>query len=350
MYEAIFITMFISFILTYFAVPPAIDKLQEGGFVVLDMYKRNTPKVPTKGGMVVLFTAFLTLVSVGVWLRLLSRLGSGLDVPSDLSTTDNAILLVVAMYALYGMMDDLINIGRPAKVALPILFAYPLLIVVTPSSYTIPGFGVVDFSSGVELPGYGIFTLAAFTKIFVMPLYIMVVANLMNMHSGFNGLQSGLSTIILVFLIIKSVKEGMTDNTLVVSAFAGSMIAFYWYNKYPSQVFEGNIGALAIGAAIGSTIIVQGFIFSGFIMLLPHTVNFLMYVRWRILNRLRPEDKSCVLCKFGCVGADGKLEVPNPHTLKWVLPHYFSMTEKQATYAMFGLTTLFCVIGLFVPS
>ncbi len=28
-------------------------------------------------------------------------------------------------------------------------------------------------------------------------------------------------------------------------------------------------------------IVMKGFIFSGFIMLLPHTINFLMYVYWR---------------------------------------------------------------------
>jgi len=350
MYEAILIAMFISFILTFFAVPSAIDKLRDGSFVVHDIYKPNTPDVPTKGGVVVLFTVFLTLVSVGVWFRILNRVGTDLDIPKDLTETDTAILLVVAMFALYGMTDDLINIGRPAKVVLPIVFAYPLLIVVTPSHYVIPGFGEVDFSAGVELPLYGTFTLSAFTRIVIMPLYIMVVANLMNMHSGFNGLQSGLSIVVLVFLIVKSIKEDAENNVLVIGALTGAMLAFYWYNRYPSQIFEGNTGALAVGAAIGCTIIVQGFIISGFIMLIPHTLNFLMYLRWRIMHRLRPEDEKWVLCKFGGIRDDGTLKVPNPHTLKWVLPYYFKLNEKQATYAMFGLTIVFCVIGVFVPS
>jgi len=350
MYEAIFIAMFIAFILTFFALPPAIDKLREGGFVVPDVYKEGTPDIPTKGGVVILFTAFLTVVSVGVWLRILARAGTDLDIPGDLTQTDTAILLVLAMYALYGMTDDLINIGRPAKVVLPIIFAYPLLIVVTPSHYVVPGFGEVDFSSGVALPLYGTFTLAVFVRILIMPVYIMVVANLMNMHSGFNGLQSGLSFIVLLFLIMKSMMEGVENRVLITGALTGAMLAFYWYNRYPSQVFEGNIGSLAMGAAIGCTIIVQGFVFSGFVMLFPHTINFLMYLRWRIMLKLRPEDEKWAICKFGRIREDGTIEVPNPHTLKWVLPYYYRVTEKQATYAMFALTTLFCVIGLFVPS
>jgi len=350
MYEHIFVAMLLSFILTFFAIPPAIDKLKERGFVVPDMYKPNKPNIPTKGGVVLLFTSFLTLVSVGIWLRLLRRFGGDLDIPKDLTTTDTAILLVVSMYALYGMTDDLINVGRTAKIVLPIVFAYPLLIVVTPSHYVLPGVGEVDFSAGVELPYYGKFTLSALTRAVIMPVYIMVVANLMNMHSGFNGLQAGLSTIILIFLIIKSIIEGITQEILVISSITGAMMAFYWFNRYPSQIFEGNIGALAVGAAIGSTIIVQGFVVSGFVMLIPHTVNFLLYVYWRLMHWLRPNDKKWSISKFGKVREDGTLEVPNPYTLKWVLPYYFKVSEKQATYAMFALTTVFCVIGLFVPS
>jgi UDP-N-acetylglucosamine--dolichyl-phosphate N-acetylglucosaminephosphotransferase len=50
------------------------------------------------------------------------------------------------------------------------------------------------------------------------------------------------------------------------------------------------------------------------------------------------------------VREDGTLEVPNPFTLKWVLPYYFGMTERQTVLAMYALTLPFCVLGLFIPS
>jgi hypothetical protein len=53
---------------------------------------------------------------------------------------------------------------------------------------------------------------------------------------------------------------------------------------------------------------------------------------------------------FGRVRDDGALDVPNPLTLKWVLPYYFGMTERQAVLAMYALTLPFCVLGLFIPS
>jgi UDP-N-acetylglucosamine--dolichyl-phosphate N-acetylglucosaminephosphotransferase len=88
-------------------------------------------------------------------------------------------------------------------------------------------------------------------------------------------------------------------------------------------------------------IVMQGFIVSGFIMLIPHTINFLMYVYWRV--------KKYPQVKFGKTRDDGTLEVPNNLTLKWVLPYYFRVTEKQSTYAMFAVTAVFCVIGILIP-
>jgi UDP-N-acetylglucosamine--dolichyl-phosphate N-acetylglucosaminephosphotransferase len=101
------------------------------------------------------------------------------------------------------------------------------------------------------------------------------------------------------------------------------------------------VGSLTVGASLGVMIVMQGFIVSGFIMLIPHTINFLMYVYWRV--------KKYPQFKFGKTRDDGTLEVPNNLTLKWVLPYYFRVTEKQSTYAMFAVTAIFCVIGILIP-
>ena len=78
-------------------------------------------------------------------------------------------------------------------------------------------------------------------------------------------------------------------------------------------------------------------------MLIPHIANFLLYVYWRLNNKRYPTQK------FGSTGDDGNLIVPNPLTLKWVLPYYVKMTERAATNAMFAVTAVFCMIGFFIP-
>ena len=154
-----------------------------------------------------------------------------------------------------------------------------------------------------------------------------------NRHSGFNGLASGLSGIVLAFLLVKFILTGY-DGVFVLSCLIGATVGFLWYNGYPARVFMANIGSLSLGAAIGAAIVVSGFLVSGFIMLIPHTINFLMYVYWRLMHKLHPEDWRWSIEKFGKVRGDGTLEVPNPLTLKWVLPYYFRIFDKNVLTQM----------------
>ena len=84
-------------------------------------------------------------------------------------------------------------------------------------------------------------------------------------------------------------------------------------------------------------------------MLIPHIINFLLYLYWRIQHRRFPDDERFRIVKWGRIREDGTLEVPNRLTLKWVLPYHFRMTEKQVVYSMYLLTIIFCTLGLFVP-
>jgi UDP-N-acetylglucosamine--dolichyl-phosphate N-acetylglucosaminephosphotransferase len=163
------------------------------------------------------------------------------------------------------------------------------------------------------------------------------------MHSGFNGLAPGLALIVLATLVLKTFFFGDIFNALFLVCLTGAVLAYFWFEKYPSRIFWGNVGALSVGAAIGCLIVTQGFIVSGFVMLIPHTVNFLLYVYWRARSATYP------MAKFGRERDDGTVEVPNPLTLKWVLPYYFRMSEQRATYAMFSLTVVFCAVGFYMP-
>ena len=179
----------------------------------------------------------------------------------------------------------------------------------------------------------------------------MVVVNLVNMYSGYNGLQTGLSLIVLITLIIKSFIDEKFDSLITVSAFLGSMSAFYLFNKYPSKIFEGNIGALTFGAVIGSFIAVQQYWWFGFFILIPHTINFLLWLIYLLKIRKDPAkylNERGTHHKFGKIKDDGIIEVPNRLTLKWIPNFYFSLTEKQSTMISYSFTLFFCTIGLFL--
>jgi UDP-N-acetylglucosamine--dolichyl-phosphate N-acetylglucosaminephosphotransferase len=307
----------VPFICTIVVMPYLIQKLKENNIVAKDMYKANRPEIAVNGGLIILLISLLSLSVISLFYC------------SYILPANYVIIMVVTLFALFGILDDMVNIGRPAKLILLYYCSYSLISCATVTLVYVPFIGTVDL---------GIFYLQL-----ILPLYVPVVANLVNMHSGFNGLAPGLSLMVLITLIIKTMANAGVMDILFIVCLTGSLAAYWLFEKYPARIFWGNIGALSVGAAIGATIVIEGFIFSGFVMLIPHVINFLLYVYWR----LRPEKYP--VAKFGKIREDGTLEVPNPLTLKWVLPYYFPMTERQGVNVMYALTGIFCIIGFMIP-
>ena len=314
--EMVLIFLAVPLVFILVSTPRIIGKLRENALTVRDMYKRDLPSIPTNGGLIILL---VSLFSISILSLFYGRF---------ITPLNYTIIVVVVLFAFFGLLDDMVDIGRPAKLILLFFCSYPLLPFITTSSIFFPFIGSVDFAVFYPL---------------MITVYVLVVANLVNMHSGMNGLAPGLSLIVLAALILKALFFGTITNALFIVCLTGSLLGYFWFEKYPSRIFWGNIGALSIGAAMGAVIVTQGFIISGVIMLIPHIANFLLYVYWRLNNKRYPTQK------FGSTGDDGNLIVPNPLTLKWVLPYYVKMTERAATNAMFAVTAVFCMIGFFIP-
>lgn len=310
---AVFLLPFLIILLT---TPYLIRKLTEKGFVAKDYHKKGEKLVPTGGGIAIMLAVLFSLSINSLFYKF--------------SATNYVVLNVIMLFGLFGVLDDMIDIGRTVKLILMYYCSYPLIQYATHSWIAFPFIGEVD--------------LGKFYSQLIMPTYVLVSANLVNMHSGFNGMSSGLSLIILFSLLIKSLTGGALENinnVMAIFAVTGATLGFHLFERYPSRIFWGNIGSLTVGAAIGVLIVMQGYIISGFIMLIPHTVNFLLYVYWRI--------KKYPQVKFGKLREDGTLDVPNPLTLKWVLPYRRRMTERQATFAMYAVTIVFSIIGILIP-
>ena len=301
----------IGFFVTFFSTPKFIRKLIRNEFGVKDVYKKGK-LVPTIGGLAIIAGILVSLI-VSIFC---------------VSSIEHLLIFyfVIFTFAIFGLLDDLVNVGRTLKIVAPFFMAIPIALLNTDTSLWI-------IFEQIELGHYYSYIIA--------PLYLMVVVNLVNMHSGYNGLQSGLSTLIISFLTLKALMTHSYDEIVYIAPIYGALVAFMWYNKYPSKIFEGNIGSLAVGAAIGGYIIMLNDMeVYGIIILIPHIINFILYVYWRIKN---VQDS-----KYGKIREDGTLDVPNQLTLKWVLPYYRRMTEQQATYAMYSLTIMFGIIGLIV--
>src|SRR3546814_1163656 len=45
---------------------------------------------------------------------------------------------------------------------------------------------------------------------------------------------------------------GASELMVLCAAIAGAGLSFLWFNAYPAQVFMGDVGALALGGALGT--------------------------------------------------------------------------------------------------
>jgi phospho-N-acetylmuramoyl-pentapeptide-transferase len=105
----------------------------------------------------------------------------------------------------------------------------------------------------------------------VYPLVVILVitgtSNGVNLTDGLDGLAIGVSLIAgMAFAAISYVTgnvkfadylniiylDGAGELAIFCAAFVGAGLGFLWYNGYPAQVFMGDTGALALGAALGT--------------------------------------------------------------------------------------------------
>jgi phospho-N-acetylmuramoyl-pentapeptide-transferase len=57
------------------------------------------------------------------------------------------------------------------------------------------------------------------------------------------------------YLLIPHV-AGVGEMLIFTSTLVGAGLGFLWFNTYPAQVFMGDVGALALGAALGTTAVI----------------------------------------------------------------------------------------------
>ena len=108
---------------------------------------------------------------------------------------------------------------------------------------------------------------------FVVLTYLVIVgsSNAVNLTDGLDGLAimpvvmvgSALGVFAYVtgssvysrYLIIPYI-PGAGELLIFCAAMAGAGLAFLWFNTHPAQVFMGDVGALALGAALGTVAVI----------------------------------------------------------------------------------------------
>ena len=212
---------------------------------------------PTMGGALILIVIAITTILWG-----------------DLSSRHVWIVLGVTMaFGVIGWVDDYLKLVRKNSDGLVARWKYfwqsvvgLTADVILYSSATLPAETelIVPFFKEVAIPlGIG----------FVLLSYLMIVgmSNAVNLTDGLDGLAilptvmvgAALGLIAYVagnlqfsaYLQIPYI-PGAGELAVFCGALIGAGLGFLWFNTYPAQVFMGDVGALALGAALGVVAII----------------------------------------------------------------------------------------------
>ncbi|MHB1565572.1 MAG: phospho-N-acetylmuramoyl-pentapeptide-transferase [Acidiferrobacter sp.] len=208
---------------------------------------------PTMGGVLMLFAvavstliwmrfdrvdtwiALLTLLAFGVvgwiddYVKLLRKNPRGMGARAKfLSQTVVSLIAVAAVFAIARLPDE-------TGFYLPLMRA-PLLSLGA-VSFTLLGYLVVTGASNAVNLTDGLDGLAAFP--------VALVAGALGVLAYVSG------SLHLSGLIGLPYIPGARDLFVFCCAIIGASLGFLWFNAYPAQVFMGDVGALALGAALG---------------------------------------------------------------------------------------------------
>ena len=232
-----------------------LSRYQIGQVVRDDGPKSHLPKAgtPTMGGALILVA---TLVSTLLWADLTNRFVW-------------TVLAVTFAFGLIGLYDDYLKlvIGNSRGLAPRWKYFWQSLAGLSTAG-TLYYAAATPAETTLFLPFFKTFAEPLGAASFIAIAYFMIVglSNAVNLTDGLDGLAIMPAALVAAALGVFAYASGnaVFANYLAIpaipragellifcSAFAGAGLGFLWFNAYPAQVFMGDVGALAIGAAIG---------------------------------------------------------------------------------------------------
>jgi phospho-N-acetylmuramoyl-pentapeptide-transferase len=248
--------LLISFILG----PWIIKKLSATGAINSvreDVPTTHTTKegIPTMGGILILTALVIPTV---LW--------------ADLTNTFVWLILgATLLFGFIGFIDDILKLRRGRGKGLKASYK---LILQTLVALAVSGIlvGKLEFDTRIYFPFFKGFRPDL--GWLYMPFIILVIlgtSNSVNLTDGLDGLAIGPVLIsggtFLLFCYLAGHSRfaeylqiayvpGSGELTVFCGAMVGASLGFLWFNTYPAQVFMGDIGSLALGAALGIVAII----------------------------------------------------------------------------------------------
>lgn len=332
MYE-LYVPPLIAFILTLIATPLWIRRAHEKGLTGKDMNKHEKPKVAETGGIVVFF-AFLA----GMLFLLANYLFSGNPEAFMITIAAAASLSIISVIAylddVSGWKQGFVRWKKPLLTIIAVLPLIPFLI----------------DRAGIAIMGYDIMLPFLFYPLIMVPIGFIIATNAVNLLGGFNGLET------LLGLIGISTLAWFTQGTVffpILITAIGGIIAFLWFNKFPSKVFPGDTFTYFIGTLFAVVAVLGRF----------QTITILIMIPWILEGLIKSREihyisRNKEIFKPECFGIPNKKnELKEPYPQIWSLTHVAmriikrikgKVYENDVTILIAGLYALWCLALIWI--
>lgn len=243
-YLQIVIPAVIAFLITVVGTPliiPVLKKIKAGQSIREDGPQSHMVKsgTPTMGGVAIIGGVLITCLTSG-------------------ETTRDMLVILGAFLAfgVLGFLDDFVkvsmkrNLGLTAKQKLVLQILFAVILAVYQSHFSV-------YDTKIFIP---FLNEAVDFGIWYVPFIAFVVVsmvNAVNLTDGLDGLASGVTLIVALFLAVIGSTYGSPTAALFCSAIAGACFGFLMFNKHPAKVFMGDTGSLALGGGIAAAAIIM---------------------------------------------------------------------------------------------
>lgn len=307
----------IAFFTVYFLTPFLIRALEKRNQTVKDYNRKGGAMVPRPGGPSII---------VGI---LASELVLYLFFPMEEII---AIMATTGLAFLVGLVDDKKVMGGWFKPVALAAAALPILLL-----------GVYDSNLAFPLFGEVRIPLLYFPIVIFM---IVITGNTINSIDVLNGVASGFMTIASFSLTISLLILQNYEIAIASLPLGFVSLAFYKYHKFPSKIFPGDSGALALGAMYGTIAIVGDVEIIAAIALLPAIFNSFLFLSSMKRIMEHREIKSKPVTK----NEDFKLKATNekdaPVTLVRLIVASKPLTEKEVGFMIFRLALFSGILAI----
>ena len=245
MFEAL-IVFAIAFASCFLSLPLLMNIMRKKGIIGDDVHKKDHPSIPEMGGIcIIIGLAASSLVGI-------------LLMPEKI-TMFTSFFSTALIAGIIGAVDDLKPLNARVKPLLTMFAGIPIMVLGT-------------YTPSIIFPLIGGTRL---TKVYplLIPIVMAVTSNAVNMMDPFNGVMAGTTSIITLTLLASAIIFRSQNAITLSCMLLGALLAFYYYNRYPSRVFSGDVGSLSVGAALGAISIIGRLEVVAVVVFMPQIMN-----------------------------------------------------------------------------